>query len=150
VLFRSLRATDGLGAIEELLTRLVQAGAVPQDARPSISASLIQREQFMSTGIGAGFALPHAASQLISSTVFAFGRSRSGIDFASIDDRPVEFILLYIVSTSGERKWLRSLVRGYKSLCVDEDVRKSLRSCSTAEEMAKILKKAFDGDQPQT
>ena len=146
-----LKATERFGAIEELLNRLFQAGAIPQNARTTVSVSLAQRERIMSTGIGFGFALPHAASDLISESIAAFGRSRAGIDFASLDGRPVEFVLLYIVATGGDTAWLRPLARTGRYISAPEDdVRKSLRNCSTAEEMAEILKKLFDGDEPQT
>jgi mannitol/fructose-specific phosphotransferase system IIA component (Ntr-type) len=57
----------------------------------------------MSTGIGMGLAIPHAVSDLVSQRVVALGRSKIGVDFASIDGKPVKEIIL-MISPSSENK----------------------------------------------
>ena len=54
----------------------------------------------MSTGIGYGIAIPHAASDLVPRRVVALGRSKSGVDFASLDGKRVKEIVLMISPTS--------------------------------------------------
>jgi fructose-specific phosphotransferase system IIA component len=53
-----------------------------------------QREKFSTTGIGHEIAIPHARTDAVSDIVIAFGRSPEGLDFASLDGRPVKLIFL--------------------------------------------------------
>jgi fructose-specific phosphotransferase system IIA component len=53
-----------------------------------------QREKFSTTGIGHEIAVPHARTEAVSDIVIAFGRSPEGLDFASLDGRPVKLVFL--------------------------------------------------------
>jgi nitrogen PTS system EIIA component len=54
-----MKATDRWPAIVELIDILVSLGKIKSEDRDSILASLKQREETMSTGIGFGIAIPH-------------------------------------------------------------------------------------------
>lgn len=53
-----------------------------------------QREKFNTTGIGHEIAIPHARTEAVTDIVIAFGRSPEGLDFASLDGRPVKLVFL--------------------------------------------------------
>lgn len=57
---------------------------------------LIRREKEGSTGIGQGVAVPHATVDGIPKTVCMVARLSAAIDFAAIDDRPVNLVFLLI------------------------------------------------------
>ena len=59
--------------------------------------ALKTREEFTSTGIGSGVAIPHAFSEKLNRIVAVFGRSAKGINFDAIDSHPVHFIILFLV-----------------------------------------------------
>ena len=63
----------------------------------SIEAALLAREQLGSTGLGAGFALPHAPVEGLTTFLGLFLRLARPIDFAAIDSKPVDlvFVLLF-------------------------------------------------------
>ena len=64
----------------------------------------------MSTGIGFGIAIPHASSEHVTEVVAAFGRSQgSGIEFDSLDNELVHFIVLFIVPRDQFQVHLRTL-----------------------------------------
>ena len=88
-----MKATERWAAIVELIDLLVQKNRVRASDRDSILAALRQREETMSTGIGFGIAIPHASSNCVSEVVAAFGRSSTGIEFDSLDNSPVRFIV---------------------------------------------------------
>ena len=88
-----MKATERWAAIVELIDLLVQKNRVRPADRDSILAALRQREETMSTGIGFGIAIPHASSNCVSEVVAAFGRSSTGIEFDSLDNSPVRFIV---------------------------------------------------------
>jgi len=58
----------------------------------------------MSTGIGFGVGIPHAATALVSEVVAVVGRSRQGIQFDALDGKPVHLVFLFLVPTDQFRK----------------------------------------------
>src|SRR5262249_31305635 len=84
-------------AIVELIDLLVGLGKIKTEDRDPILASLKQREETMSTGIGFGIAIPHCSSDRLEEVVAAFGRSTTGIEFDALDNAPVKFVVLFIV-----------------------------------------------------
>ena len=92
-----MKATERWSAIVELTDLLVAQGKIKPEDRDSILASLKQREETMSTGIGFGIAIPHASSDRIEEVVASFGRSSQGIEFDALDNAPVKFVVLFIV-----------------------------------------------------
>jgi mannitol/fructose-specific phosphotransferase system IIA component (Ntr-type) len=94
--FPDLEAIDRDGAIREILQRLIRIGAIPSHAEEALFAAIRRREEVMTTGIGHGLAIPHAVSDLVSRRVIALGRSKSGVDFASFDGKPVKEIVLMV------------------------------------------------------
>ena len=76
-----LQATDRWEAIDELIGQLVSSGAIKEEDREAITEVVKKRENSMSTGIGFGIGIPHAATDVIGDVVGALGRSKVGIDF---------------------------------------------------------------------
>ena len=92
-----MKATERWDAIVELMDLLVARGQIKPEDRDGILASLKQREETMSTGIGFGIAIPHCSSDRLEKVVAAFGRSSTGIEFDALDNAPVKFVVLFIV-----------------------------------------------------
>jgi PTS system nitrogen regulatory IIA component len=129
-----MRATERWAAIVELIDLLVQKSRVNPGDRDSILAALRQREETMSTGIGFGIAIPHASSNCVSEVVAAFGRSTTGIEFDSLDNSPVKFIVLFVVPKDQFQVHLRTLAAIAKFLN-DKSVREQLGRADSAEEI---------------
>jgi PTS system fructose-specific IIC component len=55
---------------------------------------VLAREELVTTGVGYGVAFPHAKSDAVKSVVFALGRTREGVEFATLDGEPVRLIFL--------------------------------------------------------
>jgi len=64
-----IKATERWPAIVELIDLLVRLGKIKPADRDSILASLKQREETMSTGIGFGIAIPHCSSDRLDEVV---------------------------------------------------------------------------------
>ncbi|MHC4472961.1 MAG: PTS sugar transporter subunit IIA, partial [Planctomycetota bacterium] len=82
-----LKSTTKEGAIMELVALCAESPAV-EDAE-KLQEAIFEREGIMSTGIGLGIAIPHAKIPAVKDFVVAIGRSRHGIDFSSLDQKPV-------------------------------------------------------------
>jgi mannitol/fructose-specific phosphotransferase system IIA component (Ntr-type) len=89
-----MKATERWPAIVELIDLLVSLGKIKSQDRDDILASLKQREETMSTGIGFGIAIPHCSSDRLDEVVASFGRSTGGIEFDALDNAPVKFVVL--------------------------------------------------------
>ncbi|MBC8128306.1 MAG: PTS sugar transporter subunit IIA [Gloeobacteraceae cyanobacterium ES-bin-144] len=92
-----MKAVEHWPAIIELVDHLVKIELLPANQREETLDSLKIREEQVSTGIGGGVAIPHAFSDGREDVIAVFGRSTTGIDFESLDNAPVHFIILFIV-----------------------------------------------------
>jgi mannitol/fructose-specific phosphotransferase system IIA component (Ntr-type) len=111
-----LLATNRWEAIDELINHLVTHQKIPSQHRDAIAAGIKKRERSMSTGIGFGIGIPHSSSDLISDTVAAIGRSQKGVQFDSLDGKPVKLVMLFIVPQGQFQKQLHSLANIAKLL----------------------------------
>ena len=134
-----MQATQRWDAIVELVDLLVAQGKVQRDARESILASLKQREETMSTGIGFGIAIPHCSSDRINDVVAAFGRSSKGIEFDALDNAPVKFVVLFVVPKNQFQTHLRTLASIAKFLN-DRSVREELANATDAESILRVFR----------
>ena len=134
-----MTAQERWPAIVELVDLLVKQNKITPDARDSILASLKQREETMSTGIGFGIAIPHCSSDRLEEVVAAFGRSTSGIEFDALDNAPVKFVVLFIVPKNQFQTHLRTLASIAKFLN-DRSVRDSLANAKSADEISGIFR----------
>jgi mannitol/fructose-specific phosphotransferase system IIA component (Ntr-type) len=133
-----MKATERWAAIVELIDLLVQKNRVRPSDRDSILAALRQREETMSTGIGFGIAIPHASSNCVNEVIAAFGRSSTGIEFDSLDNSPVRFIVLFVVPKDQFQVHLRTLAAIAKFLN-DKSVREQLARADSSEEILNIF-----------
>jgi mannitol/fructose-specific phosphotransferase system IIA component (Ntr-type) len=136
-----MKAKERWSAIAELTDLLVGLGKIKTEDRDPVLASLKRREETMSTGIGFGVAVPHCSSDRLKEVVAAFGRSTTGIEFESLDNAPVKFVVLFIVPQNKFPTHLPTLASIAKFLN-DRSVRESLASANSAGEILS----AFRGD----
>lgn len=135
-----MQATERYAAIAELVTLLVDRGRINASDRETVLTALRAREETMSTGIGFGIAIPHASSDKVDKVVACFGRSSAGIEFESLDNQPVRFVVLFIVPKDQFQTHLRTLAAIAKFLN-DRVVRDRLAQATTKEEILTIFEK---------
>jgi mannitol/fructose-specific phosphotransferase system IIA component (Ntr-type) len=133
-----MQAPERWSAIVELVDLLVAKGQIKADDRDVVLGALRAREETMSTGIGFGIAIPHASSDRVDKVVAAFGRSSKGIEFDSLDNLPVKFIVLFVVPKDQFQTHLRTLAAIAKFLN-DRGVRERLGTASSAAEILEIF-----------
>lgn len=104
-----LRGETRWEAIEELIGHLVVTGKIAAEHREEIAASVRKRESAMSTGLGFGIGLPHATTEWVSDVVRASGHSKKGLQFDSLDGKPVHVILLFLLPAGQPQKHLNTL-----------------------------------------
>jgi len=112
----NLKSNDKYEVIEELLNNLNENGLLAN--REQALQDVFEREQYLSTGLENGLAIPHAKSEGVESLVMSFGICRGGVDFESLDGKPAKYIFLMLSpkDTSGPHlKALGQITRTFKS-----------------------------------
>ena len=84
---------------EELVEKLLEV--CPGLDRSKVLQALIEREQKMSTGIFPGIAVPHARTDMVDKVHGVIGISKKGIDYDSLDKKPVHLFFL-LLSPEGD------------------------------------------------
>ncbi|HEB30207.1 MAG TPA: PTS sugar transporter subunit IIA, partial [Spirochaetes bacterium] len=102
--------------------------------------ALFKRESLMSTGIGYGVAIPHVKLELIKEFFITFFIHKKGVDWESLDNKPVHIIFLIAGPETGQEKYLRILAK-ITMVIKDSARRKKLIDCNTKYEIYEILNK---------
>jgi len=134
---KNINASDKFEAIEEL-ARVFDGSPLCGDIDSLVNA-LRERESIMSTGIGAGIAIPHAKIASVTEMAFAIGISSEGIDFDSMDGQPVNLIILVIAGEKQHKDYLR-LLSNIMAILKKEPVKEKIIKASSTEEILNILK----------
>ena len=98
-----------LDVIKEMTERLKQNNTIKDDQ--ALYATLMEREKLGSTGIGENVAIPHGKSDELTQIITVFARSLSGIDFESLDQKPVHFVCMVIAPAHSTGQHLKALAR---------------------------------------
>ena len=98
-----------LDVIKEMTERLKQNDTIKNDQ--ALYATLIEREKLGSTGIGENVAIPHGKSDELTQIITVFARSLSGIEFESLDQKPVHFVCMVIAPAHSTGQHLKALAR---------------------------------------
>ena len=101
-------ALEFLGALLE---------AVPEvSSEDNITEKALARESLHNTGIGKGWACPHATSQIDGELLCSVGWSPLGVDYGSPDNIPVHLIVMYYVPDSHRNAYLKEISQLAKAI----------------------------------
>lgn len=124
----------------EVLSELTDAIVRVTDSldREEVIKVLQERELLGSTGIGEGVAIPHGKLKDIDQLLLSFGRSRTGVDFDSMDGKPAHLFFLLIAPEESVGVHLKTLARISK-LLKNPAVRRRLIDASDSEDLYRII-----------
>ncbi len=131
-----LVARDKTQAITELVDLLAEHGRTA--ARDQLLDSILESEAQLTTGIGRGFAIPHAKCDAVERLAIAFGRAAEPIDFEAIDGKPVSLIALLASPTNATSLHVEALAT-LSRMVKNEAALDALLSAQTAEEFYKVI-----------
>ena len=133
-----IKSTKKEDAIKELVDALLNSGDIEKRCRNKLIESLMARESLGSTAIGQGIAIPHAKSDCVDKLVAAFGISKKGVDFDSLDGEPAYIFFLLVAPQDSAGPHLKALAR-ISRLLKDKYFRDRLRACSDEKAIIKII-----------
>jgi PTS system nitrogen regulatory IIA component len=131
-----LTSRDKKGVLEELVSVLVEHGRLKNKEKPV--QVLLERERLGSTGIGDGIAIPHGKLKEIKGIICSFGRTKEGIDFQSIDEKPSHLFFLLFAPEKGASEHLQALAR-LSRILKDGRLRKRLMEAASKKEIYRLI-----------
>ena len=102
-----LEATDKADAIKELTLKTKSLKMLSNPDK--FQESAIKREEDMSTGLGKGVAIAHGYCTENDKLIVALGISHKGIEFDSIDQKPVHILFLVANPPDSQKEYLHIL-----------------------------------------
>ena len=121
-------------AIRELIKEVPSSNKIHD--KEELIKRVLEREQIETTGIGEGIAIPHARTDAVEGISICLGISPKGINYGSIDDKPVHILILLAASESAHDAYLNTLA-GVASLFND---RKFCQDVIRCKDPAKVLR----------
>ncbi|HET7656728.1 MAG TPA: fructose PTS transporter subunit IIA [Bacillales bacterium] len=137
ILFQ-LEAGSQEEAIRKLVGKAVENGRV-NDLETVVEA-VLNREKEGTTGFGKGVAIPHGKSSGVIEPTLMFAKTAEGLEWHSMDDKPVEMIFLILVPEESHSEHLQVLAKLARKLMHDEFVT-TLRETDEAEKLTAFLEK---------
>lgn len=118
----------------DVLQRLSERAAkiTGQDAS-TIFEAVNDREQLGSTGLGNGIAIPHGKYAGLGAVTAVFAKLETPIEFESVDDQPVDLVMLLLAPIGAGADHLKALARVARILRTDSLVARLRRSHDAAE-----------------
>jgi len=137
----NLKSNNKIHAIKELARLLQKKGKI--DDMENALERVLERESFDSTGIGLGIAIPHARINTVDHLVCAVGRKRDGMEYRSIDGKPVHFIFLILYPPADSHKYLY-FISSLSRLVLNENLVERLIEAPNSTSMFKVLDEASE------
>jgi len=130
-----LRAATKQRLLEDLA---LHAGALLRMPMQPILSALEKREELGSTGMGNGFALPHAEVAGLAEFFGLYARLNHPMNFDSVDKRPVDLVFMLLIPegrAQDRMKILASICRAFR----DTNFVSALRSAKNEKSVLKLL-----------
>ena len=133
-----IKSTNKEDVIKEMVDFLIEASDVEKRDRNKLIDALMSREALGSTAIGQGIAIPHAKCDCVDKLVAAFGLSKKGVDFDSLDGELAYIFFLLVAPQDSAGPHLKALAR-ISRLLKDKYFRDTLRTCMDEKSVIKVI-----------
>jgi PTS system, fructose-specific, IIB component/PTS system, fructose subfamily, IIA component/PTS system, fructose subfamily, IIC component len=134
----NLKSSTKSEVIDELINKLDSANRL--NDKEEYKKAILKREEQFSTGIGDGIAIPHAKTAAVKTPALAFGLSKEGIDYDSLDGNNAYIFFMIAASEGAHNDHLDTLSR-LSSMLINEDFRKKLMNVNTEDEVLELIDK---------
>jgi PTS system nitrogen regulatory IIA component len=132
-----LRGTTKAEVLRELSEHL--AAAYPGSLRADrVLEVLAEREKLASTGIGEGVAIPHGKMPGLDKLYAAFGVSKAGVDFQSIDKQPTHLFFALVAPENSAGVHLKALAR-VSRLFRNPDLRAAILKATGSDDIYRLI-----------
>jgi fructose-specific phosphotransferase system IIA component len=133
-----LKSTNKPDVIKELVELLAEGGEIERRDKNKLIDILMAREALGSTAIGQGVGIPHGKSDCVKKLVAAFGISKKGVNFDSLDGEPVYIFFLLVAPSNSAGPHLKALAR-ISRLLKDKYFRENLKQAQDDKAVIRIM-----------
>jgi fructose-specific phosphotransferase system IIA component len=133
----NLKSQTSESVISEIVDQLYRYRRIKD--KKQVLAGLIKREKLGTTGLGDGVAIPHARISELKEAILFVGVSRRGINFSSVDKKPVNLVILFLTPLLESELHLKILSK-VATLLNNKVFIRQLLQCSTNDELCQALK----------
>lgn len=102
---------------------------------------LHKREVLGSTGIGKGIAIPHGRTTSASEIMIAFGKSKTGIEYDSIDGKAIHLVFMIIAPPQDENNMYLPILGKMVEILNKAKNRNKLMAAETFAEFTDVISK---------
>ena len=132
----NLKGTTKSEIIDELVEILYAAGKL--NDKEEYKKEILKREAQSSTGLEEGIASPHAKTSAVKVPSIAFGLSKAGVDYESLDGEPSKLFFMIAAPANASDTHIEVLSKLTTTL-LDDDVRENLLKAASPKEVIEIL-----------
>jgi len=133
-----LQSSNKEDTFKEMTERFCQVTG--KDVREEILKALREREAKMSTGIQNGIAIPHGKTTVVEKVYGVLGISRKGIDYDSLDGKPVHLVMMLLAPPVEAEHHLHLLQR-MADFLRKKDFYSDITGAANSEEVFNTIKK---------
>lgn len=130
---------------EEIINELAEA--INTDNRlnnfEGYISEVLDREKLSTTGIGFGVAIPHGKTEAVKVPTVAFGRSKAGVQWESLDGQPVHMVFLLAVPMEAASNTHLKILAALSRKLMNEDFREELLSVEKKDSLLSVLDDIF-------
>jgi PTS system fructose-specific IIC component len=131
-----LEGTTRNACIQELIECLSVNNLINNN--DAIFKAVLDRENIMTTGVGNGIAIPHCKHEASPEFAVCLGIHTKGVDFESIDKKPVKIIFLLVGPENNPSLHIKLLSR-ISRLMSNEDLRHQLLLARKTDEALQLV-----------
>ncbi len=122
--------------IDEMVEILYSAGKL--NDKEEYKKEILKRESQSSTGLEEGIAIPHAKTSAVKIPSIAFGLSKEGVDYESLDGEPSKLFFMIAAPANASDTHIEVLSK-LTTMLLDDDVREKLLNVTEPKEVLQIL-----------
>ena len=132
-----IKSTNKKDALKELVEVISIAKEITD--KNDFFKETLKREKILSTGIGLGIALPHVKIPSVKDFVMAIGTSKKGIEFDSLDNKPV-YVVIMIGSSDKQKDIFLKVLARVTLLLKNKKLRDAIINAKDSSEIMELLK----------
>ncbi|WP_300365626.1 fructose-specific PTS transporter subunit EIIC [Brachyspira sp.] len=129
--------------IDEMIDILYNNGKL--NDKEEFKKEILKRESQSSTGMEDGIAIPHGKTNAVKIPTIAIGISKKGVDYESLDGKPSHLFFMIAAPENSNDAHIELLSK-ITTLLLEDDIRESVLSAKTKEEVFNILIKNAEKD----
>jgi fructose-specific phosphotransferase system IIA component len=133
----NLAASTQTEVISQLTSLLRKQGRIKSES--AFMEGVLEREAEFSTGFGNGFAIPHCKSDTVESASIIIGKTSNGIEWNSLDEKPVTFIIMLAIPAAEGGTTHLQILSALSGKLMDDQFRDQLMSAEQPEQILNLL-----------